>query len=91
MSPEPCTDARLTLGIAAGAIVGAVVTLALPTWPAVVAQLVVGVALLGLTARAWRSRPAPMPPLPPATGTQSSAVADTVALLTGERRVSSSR
>ena len=92
MSAEPCTDARLTLGLATGAIIGAVTTLALPTWPAVVAQLAMGVLLLGVTARAWRARPAPMPPLPPlATGASSTAVADAVATLTGDRRVAASR
>ena len=92
MSAEPCTDARLTLGLATGAIIGAVTTLALPTWPAVVAQLATGVLLLGVTARAWRARPAPMPPLPPlATGAPSTAVADAVATLTGDRRVAASR
>ena len=92
MSAEPCTDARLTLGLATGAMIGAVTTLALPTWPAVVAQLAVGVLLLGVTARSWRARPAPMPLLPPlATGAPSPAVADAVATLTGDRRVAAGR
>lgn len=81
--PEPCLDARLTLGAALAASAAAVVSLALGAPLAATIQALAALALAALAVHAARGR-RPPPRDIPAAPPSSTAVADAVAALTGD-------